>query len=188
MAGKKRSRRRRTGRRNRRQSFMGGMRQRFNAVMKGTIELGQYLNVSLSDFLDLPQGTQLLPASMTITLAVMHGPTFMGISQWDGSTDNSYFRCQNVLAHRNVIRRTFHWPRNPMLIAKNTSNQVLVQVMHADVGGKAIYGMTTPIILYMCSIWCYEAADELEVEPDPKHRSCSVKNGVDIGWSSIEDM
>lgn len=166
-----RRRRRGQGRRRRQNTTrFRGMRQRFNAVIKGTIKYAETLSIDLSDFSDFPKSSQLLPQQLRLSLCVMNGPSYAIISQWDGSNDNSVFNVRNELINtRQTYRQTFRWPRNPLMISKNSSTQTLVQVIHA--AGGDVYGDEKPLMFYMADLWVLEASDGLSPNVDPPHQN-----------------
>lgn len=161
------------------------MLQRYNSVLKGTIEYAKTVSLNLADFADLPKG-QLLPVRMTISVTVMNGPSYLAISQWDGNNDNSYFCVINRLINpRQTFTKTFLWPPSVFAINTATSMQALCVINHC--AGGDVYGSDKPIMFYMANLTVLQAADQLDSTVDPPHQN--IKHGESrFSHLTLEDM
>lgn len=161
------------------------MRQVANAVIKGTIKYAESVALNLGDFTDLPVG-QLFPRNMIVTLVAYNGPTYISISQWDGGSENSYFRVVNrLITTKQVVRVNLRWPRNPFEIAKSTATQNLVYITHS--AGGDVYDIK-PLLFYMADLWTLQASDGLDPTVDPPHQNIKHSSSPNSSMDSIEIM
>lgn len=171
MARRGRGRRTRRPRRRNAAAPSRFLQQRFNSIIKGSIAYGKIVELSLSDFTDLPTGWICAPWTVKISICAMNAPTYCNISQWDGGQPNAYWREDNMLIGKSKTHsRTYRWPNEITLMAPVNATQIMMRIVHSP--GGDVYGSTDkPLIFYMAELSVRAAKDALEETVDPPHQN-----------------
>lgn len=149
--------------------------QRFQDVIKGTIQVGVNLSISMNDFTYLPANTSLLPLHARITFTCLNAPTFAYVAQWDGENQNAYINTTEfMLSSASRVTRNFYWPLETALMLSSKGTQALLDVAHCDPGSSA-YGKYPPLIYYFCELTVACAPAVMTLAPDTPHSN--IKHG-----------